>query len=146
MNKKIINKQLPLFIFGWLLFFPVQLLAEKPHDQSPKTLDDLDILQVITPMFLVVVLIFALAWAVKKMQRGIPALGKDIEILSSTPLSSQSRLCLIRVAGKDMLIGVTSAHISHLHTFDEPVPQKQAKPPAREFAEQFKNLVSRKND
>lgn len=95
------------------------------------------------PLLMVIVLIFALAWLVKKMNSGIPSMGKDIEILSTTPLSSQSRLCLIRVGGKDMLIGVTATNISHIATFDEPVAKNHPKENPVEFAEQFKKLLKR---
>ena len=138
------NKLLSSSVISLLLLFPIQGLAEAGSDQSAEPVGELNILQVITPMLLVVILIFALAWMVKKMQRGIPSLGKDIEILASTPLSSQSRLCLVRVAGKDMLIGVTSSNITHLQTFDTPVVQTPAKTPSKEFSEQFKSLLSRK--
>ena len=127
-----------------ILLLPIQLLANEEIEKTPRPVDELDLVQVIAPLFMVIILIFVLAWMVKKMNRGIPAMGKDIEILASTPLSSQSRLCLIRVAGKDMLIGVTAGHISHLQTFDQPVVKKDTAPPPTDFSEQFKKLLRRR--
>ena len=134
-----------LFVYCFLIAGPLWAETEDSDKATPAPLEELDILQVIAPLFMVVVLIFALAWLVKKMNRGIPAMGKDIEILSSTPLSNQSRLCLVRVGGKDMLIGVTATHIRHIETFDEPVAQTRPKENPVEFAEQFRKLLNRKN-
>lgn len=128
-----------------ILLNPIQLLANAETETAPKSLEELDLIQVIAPLFMVIVLIFILAWMVKKMNRSLPAMGKDIEVLASTPLSSQSRLCLIRVAGKDMLIGVTPGQISHLQTFDQPVIKQEQSPPPASFSEQFSKLLTRKN-
>ena len=142
MNKILHYGLLVIFFF---IAMPLQAEIDIPREPTPNPLDELDIIQVIAPLLMVVVLIFALAWLVKKVNRGIPAMGKDIEVLSSTPLSSQSRLCLIRVGGKDMLIGVTATNISHLQTFDEPVAEIRPKENPVEFAEQFKKLLNRKS-
>ena len=132
-----------IFVYCFFISMPLLAEAEAIDQPTPTPLDELDIFQVIAPLLMVIVLIFALAWLVKKMNTGIPAMGKDIEILSTTPLSGQSRLCLVRVAGKDMLIGVTGTNINLLHTFDEPVVQSRPKENPIEFAEQFKKLLSR---
>ena len=133
-----------IFVYCFFTSMPLLAEAESVEKATPNPLDELDIFQVIAPLLMVVVLIFALAWLVKKMNTGIPAMGKDIEILSTTPLSGQSRLCLVRVAGKDMLIGVTPTNISLLQTFDEPVVQTRPKENPGEFAEQFRKLLTRK--
>ena len=138
---------LRFWCFAYCFIIPVPLLAEtEPAKKAtPNPLDELDIIQVIAPLFMVIVLIFILAWLVKKMNRGIPAMGKDIEIVSTTPLSGQSRLCLVRVGGRDMLIGVTATNISHLQTFDEPVAKPRPEESPMEFAEQFRKLLTRKS-
>ena len=141
-----ITNLLRLWIFVSFIFIPLPLQAEtEPVSPSPNQLDELDIFQVVTPLLMVIVLIFILAWLVKKINRGIPITGKDIEIISTTPLSSQSRLCLIRVADKDMLIGVTATNITLLQSFDEPVLQSHPRENSVEFAEHFRKLLNRKS-
>lgn len=134
-----------LFVYCFFIARPLQAEAESTDKTTPVPLEELDIFQVIMPLLMVIALIFILAWLVKKMNRGIPTMGKDIEILSTTPLSNQSRLCLIRVGGKDMLIGVTTTNISHLETFDEPVAEVRPKENPVEFAERFRKLLDRKS-
>ena len=137
------NKLLKHIALNALLLFPVQLLAETEPDTAPTPVGELDIFQVITPLLLVITLIFILAWMVKKINPGVPAMGKDINIISSTPLSGQSRLCLVRVGGKDILIGVTGSSVSHIKTFDEPIVKTPPKENPSDFSGQFKKLLTR---
>ena len=141
--KKILHHM--IFVYCFFISMPVLAETETTEQATPNPLDELDIFQVIAPLLMVIVLIFALAWLVKKMNTSIPAMGKDIEILSTTSLSGQSRLCLVRVAEKDMLIGITASNITLLQTFDEPVVQSRPKENPVEFAEQFKKLLTRKS-
>ncbi len=128
-----------------LLLMPFQRLAAAEPENIPSSVNDLDVLQVVTPMILIVVLIFILAWLVKKMNRGVSVMGKDIKVIATTPLTSQARLCLVRVAGKDMLIGVTNQQISHLQSFDKPVLDETTATQPTDFAQHFKNLLNKKN-
>ena len=144
-----------ILAFGFLLltsFFALaeqvaETVVEKASETAPKSpLDNLDVFQMIAPLLMVIVLIFALAWLVKKINPGMPKVGRDIQVLSTTPLSSQSKLCLIRTGGKDILIGVTNTNISHIQTFDDPVVTQPENENPAEFSQQFKKLLSRKSD
>ncbi|OED45081.1 flagellar biosynthetic protein FliO [Endozoicomonas sp. (ex Bugula neritina AB1)] len=128
---------------------PVQSMAEGTPDNSDTLqsgsdpLANLDLFQMITPLIMVIALIFALAWLVKKLNPNLPKIGKDIQVISTTPLSNHSKLCLIRAGGQDILIGVTNTNISHIQTFNEPVsPPVESEDPA-EFSQQFKKLLKR---
>lgn len=97
-------------------------------------------------MLMVISLIFILAWLVKRFNPKIPAMGKDIELLSSTSLSNQSRLSLVRVGGKDILIGITPQTITLIKAFDEPVVDTTNVKEQVDLAEQFKKLLRSKSD
>ena len=104
-------------------------------------IEDLSLMQVVMPLLLVIVLIFVLAWLVKKMNPASPTPGQGITVLASTPLSSHARVCLIRVGDKDILVGVTSHQVTPVHTFEEsPVPPAQTENP-QDFAHHFKHLL-----
>ncbi|WP_257252503.1 flagellar biosynthetic protein FliO [Endozoicomonas sp. SESOKO3] len=92
-------------------------------------------------MFFVIVLIFALAWIVKKLNIGTPTAGQGIKVVSSIPVSSQARVCLIRIGEKDILLGVTNQQVSLIHTFDESPLLPDKKENQQDFAVQFKNLL-----
>ena len=107
-------------------------------------LSEMSVLQMIAPLFLVIILIFLLAWLVKKINPGQATLGKDITILSSTPVSGQARLCLVRVGSKDILVGVTNQQITHIETFNEPVIEQLSESGTNELSKQFSRLLKPK--
>ena len=129
----------------FLLFLPATLMAETEEPANP--VSELDLFQVVMPMLMVVSLIFVLAWLVKRFNPKLPAMGKDIELLSSAPLSNQSRLTLVRVSGKDILLGITPSQITLLKDFDAPVVDRSHVKGQADLAEQFKKLLrSKSND
>ena len=85
-----------------LLLLPATVMAETKEPIS--SVGELSLFQVVMPMLIVISLIFVLAWLAKRFNPKLSAMGKDIELLSSVPVSSQSRLTLVRVSGKDILI------------------------------------------
>ncbi|WP_020584559.1 flagellar biosynthetic protein FliO [Endozoicomonas elysicola] len=125
--------------YAFLFFLPATLMAESEEPVSP--VNELDLFQVVMPMLMVVSLIFILAWLVKRFNPKLPAMGKDIELISSAPVSSQSRLSLVRVAGKDLLIGITPTNITLLKDFDAPVVDRANVKGQADLAEQFKKLL-----
>ena len=130
---------------AFLLFLPATLMAETEEPANP--VSELDLFQVVMPMLMVVSLIFVLAWLVKRFNPKLPAMGKDIELLSSAPLSNQSRLTLVRVSGKDILLGITPSQITLLKDFDAPVVDRSHVKGQADLAEQFKKLLrSKSND
>ncbi len=135
------------FALSLLLLLPQTLMAAEDSEiiQPVSPLDNLDLMQMLAPLLMVIALIFALTWLVKKLNPGLPKLGNDIQVISTTHLSNQARLCLVRAGGKDILVGVTNSNVSHIQTFDEPVipPTRESENPAQ-FSQQFKKLLNRK--
>ena len=125
-----------------LIVLPTRLLAET-SEEPISSVSELSVLQVLLPLLMVVTLIFILAWLVKRFNPGLPKIGKDIELLSSIPLTNQSRLSLVRVGGKDLLIGITPQSISLLKDFDEAIVDKSI-PAQADLSEQFKRLLRAK--
>lgn len=71
---------------------------------------------------IVLVLIFALAWLVKRFAPGAGRMGaKHMTVLSAMTLGNKERLMLVDVAGTQMVLGVSAAGIECLHVFSEPV-------------------------
>lgn len=124
-------------------FYSSMSTADVAATEPEAKLADISLLQVMMPLLLVIVLIFALAWIVKKMKIGTPTLGQGITVVASSPLSNQARVCLIKVGEKDILLGVTNQHVSLIHTFEEspmPIPNNEN---AGDFSGHFINLLKR---
>ena len=139
---------LPSFAFGTAEQFDAALentnalsdLLALPAEIPPPA--QIDILQLLMPIAFVLGLIFALAWFVRRFNTALPINNKVIEQLSSLQISNQTRISLIRVGNKDMLIGMTPNTISHLYTFDEQVAIPDEVMP--DLAKQFKTLLKKK--
>ena len=123
------------YLIPLLITLPFPVLAE------PEPLQNLSLMQVVTPLLLVIFMIFLLAWLARKMKLGTPILGQGIKVLASVPLSGQARVCLVRVGGKDILLGVTSEQITQLHTFEETLEELDTSPPPPELAKQFSRFL-----
>ncbi|WP_422136460.1 flagellar biosynthetic protein FliO [Endozoicomonas sp. ALD040] len=122
-----------LLLSGFSAIAFAEVTTDKPADLS--------LTQVIAPLFFVIVLIFALAWIVKKLNIGTPAVGQGIKVVSSVPVSSQARVCLIRIGEKDILLGVTNQQVNLIHRFDESPLPPDNRQNQQDFAVQFKNLL-----
>jgi len=77
--------------------------------------------QVALSLLLVVGLIFAAAWLLRRFAQWPGQKGQAIEILSAVAVGRQEKLLLVQVGAQQLLIGVTTSRISVLHTLAEPV-------------------------
>ncbi len=120
------------------LSLPAFATDGKPAD----TLLDISIAQMLMPLLLVIALIFLLTWIVKKIHPSQRYTGKDITLLSVTPVSNQARLCLVRVSNKDILVGVTNHQVSHIATFNEPVIETSDSQTPCALSERFNQFLA----
>jgi len=108
-----------ILLFCWL-YLPLMAYAEanKPTT-GPITSDYMA--KLLLSLGLVVAIIFALAWLVKRF-RFLPNQRHDlIKILSTLPLGSRDRLALIQVGEEQLLIALTPGKISKLHCLKKPI-------------------------
>lgn len=79
------------------------------------------LLNVAFSLLLIVGLILALAWLLRRFGQGNFLNQQSMKIMASMPLGTRERLLVVEVGGQQILLGVTSHQISTLHVFDEPV-------------------------
>lgn len=93
----------------------------------------------------VLLLIFAAAWLLKKLQQGQVGGRGHLRIVSVLPLSAKERVVLIQAGEEQVLMGVSSAGIQHLHTLNAPIDlaatSAETDPPTGSFADQLKNIM-----
>ncbi len=71
-------------------------------------------------LFIVIFLIFGMAWLYKKTVLRMP--GSDaIKVITSLQLGTKERLLVVEINGKQHVLGVTSQQINYLVALDEPV-------------------------
>ncbi|HFQ14566.1 MAG TPA: flagellar biosynthetic protein FliO [Gammaproteobacteria bacterium] len=78
-------------------------------------------LQMIAGLLFVVLLIFALAWLVRRMGRLQSVVGGSMKLLGGVSLGQRERAVLVQVGETQMLLGVAPGSVRTLHVFDKPV-------------------------
>ncbi|MCF7982556.1 MAG: flagellar biosynthetic protein FliO [Pseudomonadales bacterium] len=107
-----------------------------------------DIFTLVLGLAFVLLLIFGCAWLIKRFG-ALPNAGNGaIKVISVLPMGTRERICLVEVGGKQLLLGVTAAQISILHTFEEPAVDAAQFASSfgknSEFAQKLHQLMSRK--
>ncbi len=77
--------------------------------------------QLVFSLGVVLALIFAAAWLLKRFTQLPGGRQQHIQIISAMAVGRQEKLLLVQVGQQQMLIGVTSAKITLLQTLAEPV-------------------------
>jgi flagellar protein FliO/FliZ len=95
---------------------PVARAADALPATSPVGLGELA--QVVGALALVVVLIFGLAVAAKRMRLGRGMSGRHLKVIDALALGARERLLLVDVAGERVLLGLAGGRIERLHVLD----------------------------
>ncbi len=72
-------------------------------------------------LLLVILLIIAIAWIMRRSGRFGSALGGQLRAVGGLSLGGRDRILLIDAAGTHLLIGISPAGIRTLHVFEEPL-------------------------
>ena len=101
-----------------------------------------DWLKAILGLMAVVALIFAIAWFVKRFTGLAVSNQQQMRIVSAIPVGTKERIALIEVADKQLLVGITQHNINLLHSFEEPVVNKNDKT-AVDFSSRLQAILSK---
>jgi flagellar protein FliO/FliZ len=100
--------------------------------------------QLMLGLLVVLAVIVALAWVVRRVQQAAPRGGQVIDIVSARALGPRDRLVLVQVGDEQVLLGVSPGRITSLHVMKEPVRSaarsEQATP---EFAQRLMELLGK---
>ena len=95
-------------------------------------------------LLVVVGLIFALGWLLRRVGPMAGQGGQHIRLLSSLPLGPRDRLLLVDVGGTQMLLGASPGRINTLHVFEQPVADlSQAAAGNSDFARKLQAILKR---
>jgi flagellar protein FliO/FliZ len=93
-------------------------------------------------MLLVLGLIVAIAWLLKRTGRFQMAAGGGLRILGGLSMGSRERVVLIQAGETQLLLGVAPGRVQTLHVLDQPLPTKQASTHPG-FADQLGRLLNK---
>ncbi len=107
------------------------------------------VVEMLGSLFLVLTVIFALAWLLRRMQSFRGARAGSLRVHGGLPLGQKERVVWFEAGGQHFLVGVTPNSVALLHRFEQApeVPDAvEATPPAvlASFAEQLNKALGRK--
>ena len=80
-----------------------------------------DALNVSLGLIFILVLIFALAWFMRKMGYSHIAGQGQLKLLATMNLGQKEKIALIQVGKQQLVVGITASQINTLHVLDEPL-------------------------
>ena len=139
-------------LLGGLLGLPLSVLAAEPVVATaavPVAGASVggQLTQLVLGLLLVLGLIFALAWLLRRVQQAGPRQGQVIELISSRALGARDRLVLVQVGNEQILLGLTPGRITPLHVLKEPVQVPDtAQKATPEFAKRLMEVLGQQKD
>ena len=83
-------------------------------------------LSVVGGLLAVVLLIFFLAWLMRRVA-GIPTMGgHQMKVVAALAVGAREKIVLVDVGGQQILVGVAAGRVSHLQSFEQPVLESPA--------------------
>ena len=77
--------------------------------------------QVTLSLGIVLAVIFAAAWALRRMRGFSKTAGHSLDVLADLPLGQKERAVLIRCGTTQLLLGVAPGRVTTLHVLAEPI-------------------------
>jgi flagellar protein FliO/FliZ len=94
-------------------------------------------------LLLVLAAIFALAWALRRLQGFRPKAAGVLSVRGGLQVGAKERVLWLRAGDTDLLIGVAAGRVQTLHVFDKPPQETEPQPPQAppHFAEALRQLM-----
>jgi len=117
-------------LLGALLYAPALVLAANggpgakgsaPASAMTQQLGFADYAQVFLGLFVVLGVIVAMAWALRRMGRLPGAASGALRVVGGLSVGQRERVVLIQAGEKQLLVGVAPGRVQTLHVLEEPI-------------------------
>ncbi|MGC8698115.1 MAG: flagellar biosynthetic protein FliO [Halothiobacillus sp.] len=137
-------------------FSPVQSLGQplssSKAQPEPAAFDPLStayLLKLVSSLMLVLALMFAVVWILKRTGRFSGRAGRyPLQVLTQMPLGTRERVFLVAVGDRQMLVGVAPGQVTALGWVDPPLAPEPSAPapyPDVPFTRLLQNYMGQKN-
>ena len=95
------------------------------------------VMQLIFGLFLVLLMIVASAWLVKRFGRLQGGYTEHLKVVGGLAIGARERIVLVQVGEQQILLGIAPGSIRTLHVLEEPIPittRSAAEPLSEKFA------------
>ena len=141
-----VNLRRVLMLAGYLCSLPLLAVeGPKPEFNRPLVTEPVgmvDYMQMFLGLALVLVLIFGMAWLIRRMGR-FQQLGQGaLRVLGGLSVGQRERIVLIQAGETQLLIGLAPGQIRTLHVLDKPVAVNSSQPAsAASFADRLQAVL-----
>jgi len=96
-------------------------------------------------LFLIVLLIFGLAWLIKRINSFQGNMNNALRVLSMISVGQKEKIALIQVGQKQLLIGVAQGNINTLLVLDENIENNVSKDQTSTFSDKLSAVLKGKS-
>lgn len=136
------------WFLSFLIYLPLSVLAQQQSDQitAMEPLSSPYLAKLTVGLLLVVLIIFGLAWLVKRFNLSQHSQNGLIRIIAGLPLGTRDRIVLLQVGDEQILLGLSPGRIRKLHTLSNPLNQEQEQVSVSAFAHKLDRIMGNKAD
>jgi len=135
-----------ILLFGSLFSGALQAQSEPLQSMALEPLSSSYLLKLTGGLVLVVLVIFVLAWVVKKFNLNQQSQSGLIRIIAGLSIGTRDRIVLVQVGEEQILLGLTAGHIEKLHTLAVPLEVPGEPLEASSFATRLGRLMGERKD
>ncbi len=125
------------------------LTSKEPSTKNQSSLNG-DALNVSLGLIVILLMIFSLAWFMKKIGYSSMTGQGQLKIIASLNLGQKEKIALIQVGKQQLLVGMTATQINTLHVLDEVLDETEIKQSGSTgngaFASKFSELLKHKQN
>ena len=144
-----LRKAVCLLASSSLLFSSTVFSAAEEATKKAPTLTDSDmtsnLIQTTLGLLLVLLLIGATAWAVKRFGNVKMGAQGRMKVIGGISLGTRERVVLLEVGEQQLVLGIAPGHISTLHVLEHPIPPETKIRQSGGFAERLQSVLKGEN-
>ena len=126
----------------WIIFYSFCYLPKEAFAQTNSLSNPTSILSIFLSLLLVIGIVFALAFIMRRFNVTSTGHGQ-LKVIASMAAGTREKIIVIEVSGEQHLIGVTSNQINHLSKLETPI-STVATPPGASFKDKLTQALAGK--
>jgi len=128
-----------------LQILPCSVMAgDAPVKQIVDPLAGTNIIQMIGGLIFVLILVFAIAWLLRRVGGVSITGGGALKVISGMSMGSRDRVVLLQVGDEQLLLGVSPGRVQTLHVLEKPIKVEQPTMSTSIFADKLAEVLKSK--
>ena len=130
----------------FLLYLPTSVLAQQESGNLAvgEPMSSPYLMKLTGGLLVVVLIIFGLAWLMKRFNLSQHSQNGLIKIIAGLPLGTRDRIVLLQVGEEQILLGLSPGRIRKLHTLSSPLVDQLEPVSVSTFSKKLDQIMGRK--